>query len=270
MHDALPAHIQTLVDQGALFIINHSGGKDSQAMTIYLRRHIPEAQLRVVHAVLPEVDWDGIKEHIEATAPGIPAHYCSAVKTFFEMVEQRQMWPSPKYRQCTSDLKRGPIDKVIRSLCSPHKRTIIVNCMGMRAAESSARSKLEAFKWQPYENSKGKPTGKSVRASARHPGREWYDWLPIHSWSTAEVFRTIAEAGQQPHWAYQAGMSRLSCCFCIMASKADLQTAAKLRPELFARYVATEHRLDQTMMMPTGGKRLFLDEIVGQAIALAA
>jgi hypothetical protein len=29
------------------------------------------------------------------------------------------MSPSPQYRQCTSDLKRGPVDKFIRSL--PHK-----------------------------------------------------------------------------------------------------------------------------------------------------
>ena len=34
-----------------------------------------------------------------------------AGKTFFDMVEHRQMFPSPKNRQCTSDLKRGPIAK---------------------------------------------------------------------------------------------------------------------------------------------------------------
>jgi 3'-phosphoadenosine 5'-phosphosulfate sulfotransferase (PAPS reductase)/FAD synthetase len=37
-------------------------------------------------------------------------------RTYLEMVEQRGMFPSPQYRQCTSDLKRGPIEKFIRSL----------------------------------------------------------------------------------------------------------------------------------------------------------
>jgi hypothetical protein len=40
---AIPAEIKRLVDAGAMFVINHSGGKDSQAMTLYLERHIPRA-----------------------------------------------------------------------------------------------------------------------------------------------------------------------------------------------------------------------------------
>jgi DNA sulfur modification protein DndC len=81
----------------------------------------------------------------------------------------------------------------------------------------------------------------------------------------AEVFDAIAAAGQKPHWAYAAGMSRLSCCFCIMANRSDLTTAARLQPELYRRYVETERRLDQTMMMPAGGVRRFLPEITGVA-----
>jgi 3'-phosphoadenosine 5'-phosphosulfate sulfotransferase (PAPS reductase)/FAD synthetase len=236
--------IARLIARGATFVINHSGGKDSQAMTLYLRSIIPHDQLVIIHAELPEVDWEGIREHIAATAGDLPVHYCRSVSTFFETVERRGMFPSPKYRQCTSDLKRTPIERTIRRLgCK-----LIVNCMGLRAEESASRAKLETLKLNT-RNSKA--------------GREWYDWLPLHDWSTAKVFATIAAAGQQPHWAYAAGMTRLSCCFCIMASRGDLQTAARLKPDLFRRYVATERRLDQTLMMPQGGQRRFLDEIVG-------
>jgi DNA sulfur modification protein DndC len=241
--------IQTLIDRGALFVINHSGGKDSQAMTLQLRSMIPAAQLVVVHAELPEVDWEGIIEHIRATVGGLPIHTCRAKSTFFETVERRGMFPSPKYRQCTSDLKRTPIERTIRRIAERTGCKLIVNCMGLRAAESSSRAKLDTFKFNA-RNSKA--------------GREWYDWLPIHDWSTEKVFAAIKAAGQTPHWAYQAGMSRLSCCFCIMASKADLATAAALKPALFQRYVATERRLGQTMMMPQGGERRFLDEIVAE------
>ena len=40
------------------------------------------------------------------------------------------------------------------------------------------------------------------------------------------MFHVIAEAGQSPHWTYAAGMSWLSCSFCIVASRADLRRAA--------------------------------------------
>lgn len=246
----LPWQIAELAAAGALFVINHSGGKDSQAMTIRLREVIPADQLVIVHAELPGVDWPGIVEHIEATAGDLPLHLCRAPKTFFQMVERRGMFPSPKYRQCTSDLKRGPIDRTIRQILKARGGRVVVNCLGMRAAESSARAKASTFK-------------RSTRNSVA--GRSWFDWLPIHELTTAEVFATIADAGQVPHPAYAAGMTRLSCCFCIMQSQADLVTAADLAPALLAQYAATERRLGVTMMMPQGGRRRFLDELVADA-----
>lgn len=232
--------IQNLIGRGALFVVNHSGGKDSQAMLIALREVIPAEQLLVIHADLPEVDWPGIAEHIQATAGDLPIITCRATKTFFQMVERRGMFPSPQQRQCTSDLKRGPIEREIRRYLASHPqfRGLVVNCMGLRAAESGPRALLATFK-------------RSTRNSVA--GREWYEWLPIHELSTAEVFSAIARAGQQPHWAYAAGMSRLSCCFCIMGNRADTQTAARLNPELYRRYVETERRIGKTFRMPKDG-----------------
>ena len=51
--------------------------------------------------------------------------------------------------------------------------------------------------------------------------------------------------------AYAAGMSRLSCVFCIMASRADLYTAAQLQPALYRRYVSLEERIGHTLS-PSG------------------
>ena len=229
--------IQALIDQGALFVLNHSGGKDSQAMTIAVRKVVPDRQLLVIHADLPEVDWPNIAEHINATCERLPVIVTRASKTFFEMVEHRKMFPSPQQRQCTSDLKRGPIEREIRRYLAKHPefKNQVVNCMGLRADESNGRKALPEFR-------------KSQRNSVA--GRAWYDWLPIHKLSTAQVFASIADAGQKPHWAYEAGMSRLSCCFCIMSNAQDLRTAARLKPELYAKYVQTERRLGVTMFMP--------------------
>lgn len=64
---------------------------------------------------------------------------------------------------------------------------------------------------------------------------------------TDDVFQTIADAGQLPHWAYDAGMSRLSCSFCIMSSLADLQCAARLRPALLHQYMNLERQIGHTL-----------------------
>lgn len=243
-----PAEVKALVDRGALFVVNHSGGKDSQAMFAYVRKHVPREQVVVVHAILRDVEWDGIVDHIKANID-VPFHSCSARRSLLEMIEERGMFPSPSQRQCTSDLKRGPIEKVIRHLGAK----LIVNCMGMRAEESASRSKLVPLKLSA-RNSKA--------------GREWYDWLPIHDWLIGKVFAEIAAAGQVPHWAYAAGMSRLSCCFCIMSSKADLKVAAGLNPALYERYVRLERSIGQVMLMPSKSRgRQSLEDVVGIKVA---
>lgn len=239
--------IQELIDRGATFFINDSAGKDSQAMKSFLCKVVPHDQLVVIHADLPEVDWEGTWEHVVANTPiTIPVRRVSASKTFFEMVEHRGMFPSPSYRQCTSDLKRQPIEKFIRNWCAERGQKLIVNCMGIRSQESAARSKQTPFRISE-RNSKA--------------GREWYDWLPIFEWGIDEVWAEIESIGQKRHFAYDLGMSRLSCVFCIMSSKKDIQVAAKHNPELYNRYVETEERLGFTLLM-SGTKKNWLKDIV--------
>lgn len=240
-------NIQELIARGALFVVNHSGGKDSQAMFDYVRELVPAPQIMLVHAELPGVEWEGVIDHIRATTQGFELVTVRAGKTLLEMIAARGMFPSPSYRQCTSDLKRDPINKAIRAT----GRKLIVNCMGLRAEESSNRKKQSPFK---------------LNARNSKAGREWYDWLPIHQWTVGQVFARIAAAGQVAHWAYAAGMTRLSCCFCIMASKADLTTAARLNPRLYRTYVDLERSTGQVMLMPSKSKgRLTLEQVTGIA-----
>jgi 3'-phosphoadenosine 5'-phosphosulfate sulfotransferase (PAPS reductase)/FAD synthetase len=248
----IPPEIPDLIRRGALFIVNHSAGKDSQAMMIELRSIVPASQIVVVHAELPEVEWDGSREHIEATCQNFPIYYVMANKTLLGMVEARGMFPSPQYRQCTSDLKRGPITKLIRKLVRETGNSLIVNCIGLRAEESPGRKKQIPFKLD---------TKNSVA------GREWYTWLPIHAMLEWQVFAAIDAAGEKSHWVYEAGMTRKSCSLCIMSSVQDLKTAARLRPALYERYVRLERRIGQTMLMPVNGRRRFLDEVVGIPVA---
>jgi len=45
-----------MIDAGALVVVNHSGGKDSQAMMLELAARVPSSQLLVVHAPLGDVE----------------------------------------------------------------------------------------------------------------------------------------------------------------------------------------------------------------------
>lgn len=244
----LPALSELINDPKTLKVCSHSGGKDSQAMYAFLKKLCPGSDLVVIHAHLGAVEWAGTIEHIENTIE--PQHVLSIVanpnKDFLSMVEARGMWPSAKYRQCTSDLKRGPIRKEIRRICNKHGYTRVLDCMGLRAQESCARAKKKVYTRLKSEcNSK----------------RDWYQWLPIHDWTTEAVFSFIRSAGQQPHWAYGAGMNRLSCRFCIMASKEDLRTSARLNPGHLADIVALEKKIGHTFITPKKGQpAVFLDE----------
>ena len=231
----IPDDISELIERGALVAINHSGGKDSQAMTIRLvEADIPRDQLLIVHAALGEVEWPGTISHIKKTTFGLPLVIARPRRSFFGMVRARGMFPSPRYRQCTSDQKRGPIERELRRYLAANPRFAgrIVSAMGMRAEESAARRTRPVV---------------SLNARNSVAGRIWMDWLPIHGLTRREVFGVIAAARQEPHWAYGCGMSRLSCSFCIMSSLADLQCAARLRPDLLATYMALEDEIGHTL-----------------------
>ena len=234
------------VQMGAIFYISTSGGKDSQAMTILLERWVPAEQRVYVHADLGDVEWHGVQAHIHATLPcqaqlnvvrAIDKH--GNDKTLLSEVERKAAakpdtvpWPSSAMRWCTSDLKRGPIYKFIRNDMKARGALRAINCMGLRAEESTARAKLEPMK---------------LNKMLSKAGRTIYDFMPIHDWSTEEVFAEIHKAGQEAHPAYAGGNERLSCMFCIMGSPNDLRHAARQNPELAARYVEIEERTGHTL-----------------------
>lgn len=234
--------IDRLIADGALFVANHSGGKDSQVQLIRLLDRVPASQLLVVHASLGAMEWPGAMElaRDQAAEAGLPFIVATAAKTLLEMVERRfqtrpevPSWPSASTRQCTSDLKRGPIQREVRRYAKANGFKTIVNCLGLRAQESPGRAKRSVFSRMAISNSV----------------HTWFEWLPVHDLSSTEVFDSIALAGQKPHYAYALGNDRLSCVFCIMASKGDLRNGRVERPELFEQYVDLEQRTGYTMHM---------------------
>jgi 3'-phosphoadenosine 5'-phosphosulfate sulfotransferase (PAPS reductase)/FAD synthetase len=151
---------------------------------------------------------------------------------FLEQVEHRGMWSSQTERLCTSNNKREPANQGITTLAGEArvgKRTPrILQCFGFRSEESPRRRKMRVF-----ENDKRISTGR------KHVDR----WLPIQDWTLGQVWARNKAAGTRHHPAYDQGMARLSCRFCIFAPKHQLMLSAKLNPELFDEYVQLEIKI---------------------------
>lgn len=220
-------------------IVSTSAGKDSQAMMTAVHRAAVEQgvadRLVAVHADLGRVEWEGTAELARQQAEMLGIRF-EIVKRpqgdLLEHIEQRGMFPSSTTRYCTSDHKRGQIAKVLtklsREIDGPCR---FLQCLGFRAEESPARAKRIQF-------------GANVRNSSKT--RQVDDVLPIHDWSTEDVWSEIEASGLPHHRAYDLGMPRLSCVFCIFAPKAALKIAGRANPELLDAYVEVEERIGHT------------------------
>ena len=107
----VPPECRETIRAGALVAVNHSGGKDSQCMTILLSRIVPRGQIVAVHAPLGEVEWPGTVEHIEATLPaGVPLIFAPVAsgKSLLDRVEERGMFPGIRQRWCTGQASPAP------------------------------------------------------------------------------------------------------------------------------------------------------------------
>lgn len=148
------------------------------------------------------------------------------------------MFPSAQHRQCTSDLKRGPIEKYIRGL--PHQVT--VNCMGIRAEESNIRSRLS-------------PLSQNTALTART--RTVYNWLPIFNqtlgdvlaWHWVNAIRLHPVYVPEYHKDGTIGgyLHRFSCRVCIFSTDADLRAIQEHDPEAFDAVSKLEAKIGSTM-----------------------
>lgn len=232
-----------LVRQGALVVVNHSGGKDSQALLIHLVEdlEIPIDQIIVIHADLGPSEWEGTREHAAlcAAAYGLPllvTHALDAsgrLKSIPGVAEQRGKFPDKARRWCTSDFKRGPIRRSVNA----HLRQVawpspfVLNVLGLRAQESRDRARLPGFAFSTDASCPAKPwpTAATTHTAARR--RLVFDWLPLLDNSEDWVFKRIAQAGQKPHDAYRVpGISRLSCTICIFSNEAAIRAAVTHSP----------------------------------------
>ncbi|MDE3103867.1 MAG: phosphoadenosine phosphosulfate reductase family protein [Acidobacteriota bacterium] len=225
------------------FVINHSGGKDSTRMLGFVRACFPNAP---TFAVMADT---GFEHQRPISALDFARFRCAEFnvsltvvrnprRSYLEMVEQRGMFPSAKYRQCTSDLKRGPIEKYIRTL--PFR--LIFNCMGIRSEESPSRSKSRPL---------------SLNASLTTQARTVHNWFPIFEQTLSEVLAWHWKNSIPLHPVYipdfhEDGttggyLRRLSCRLCIFSTDSDLLAIRQQDPEAFHAVSELERKIGFNM-----------------------
>ena len=227
----------------AYIAINSSAGKDSQAMLDYVVELADKAGVRdrlvVVHADLGRVEWEGTRELAEEQAAKYGLRFVVVSREKGDLlcqIEARGMFPDSKARYCTSDQKTSQVHKLFTRLSKegaaagvrPPVR--ILSALGIRAQESPERAKKDQF------------TEGEISTKNQHVDR----WLPIFNWTDDDVWARIRQAGTRHHPAYDLGMSRLSCVFCVFANKRDLLIAAANNPELLDEYVRVEDKIGHT------------------------
>jgi 3'-phosphoadenosine 5'-phosphosulfate sulfotransferase (PAPS reductase)/FAD synthetase len=242
-----------------VILVNTSAGKDSQAMLDYIVELADAEGIRdrivAVHCDLGRVEWAGTAELAAEQA----AHYGVRFELvsrpqgdLLDQIEARGMFPSSTARYCTSDHKTAQVKVLMTRLVaeiqgawraagtlSP-RPVRILNTLGLRAEESPARAKKVAV----------------LRDSASNTKRDVVRWHPILDWTVEQVWARIAAAGTRSHEAYALGMTRLSCAFCVLASRADLQVAAKANRPLLDEYVAVELRIGHRFTMALSAAEL--------------
>jgi 3'-phosphoadenosine 5'-phosphosulfate sulfotransferase (PAPS reductase)/FAD synthetase len=230
-------NIPSQVSEAEVLFINHSAGKDSQAMLAAVHKAGFKGKIVIVHADLGEMEWEPMHHFIESNSFGYEVHVVKPPMDFFQLCKRYNRLPSGLARFCTSDMKTQPIGRFIKKYCRDNGIKSAINCIGIRAEESPARAKKEPFKLS--------------KMSLKRDNIQIWEWYPIFDYKLNDVWNEISSVGQEPHKLYSEGFSRLSCVFCVFGRKEEHQKAAKLRPELFNRMVELEKDLGKSIRLKT-------------------
>lgn len=238
---ATDPRIDAAVADGAWFVFNLSGGKDSGALSWaandYLdRRGHPRARRFAVHADLGRAEWQSTPATVERTAQRLALDLDVVRRSAGDMVarwEQRfangiaryaQLetynligpWSSASLRFCTAELKAQVIGP---HLARKLRGQQIVQVLGIRREEGKSGGRRKDAPVTTIERRYAKPGN-------RH-GTSMLMWNPGVDWLETEVFACHDQHEIPLHEAYTVyGSTRLSCAFCILASLHDLRAAA--------------------------------------------
>ena len=220
-----------------VIFVNHSGGKDSQAMLAKLIKMGLKDKLVILHADLGEMEWEPMHNWIKSISFGLPVSVVRSKLGFFDLCRKYGRIPSGAARFCTSELKTVPCERFMRDYCKKHKITKAVSALGIRAGESKSRKEMI----EKCIKKEGRPIKRKTKLLTI--------WYPISDYTLDEVKKEILQVGQKLHWVYAKGYSRLSCIMCVFGRIGEHKMMAKDRPEIFKNMVELEKELGKTIRL---------------------
>lgn len=231
---ALDPGIDAALAAAAPVYVGVSGGKDSQALAYRVQEHLDatgHAGVRaLIHADLGRIEWRDSAPVCERLAERLGWELLTVRRPAGDMLDRWHSrwaanleryrtlscvklimpWSSASARFCTSEMKAAIIARAIRAR---HPVGPVVSAVGLRREESKARAL--------------RPIAKQDATLSRARGIGW-SWNPIIDWARADVPAYIRERGGVLHKAYRIyGSTRVSCAFCVLASRGDLRAAAR-------------------------------------------
>lgn len=236
--------VERLLAAGCPVAIGVSGGKDSAVTAFATQTYLNEightGPRLLIHSDLGRVEWPqslplcqllaertGMELAVVRRQAGDLmdrwlARWENNVYRYanLELVTLPMPFSSKKLRFCTSELK---VDVICRALTQRFPGQGILSVSGIRREESTERAKAPVCKAQP----------KLERKRLQTYG---YDWHPILNWTLGDVLASHKLYDFPLHEAYVVyGSTRVSCCYCILASLGDLCAGAR-NPENHAIY----------------------------------
>lgn len=185
-----------------------SGGKDSAAMSLWL------TEQGVDHdRVFMDTGWEhpATYEYLRGPlaaklGPITEIRSAKYPGGMVELVRTRGMFPSRVRRMCTQELKVFPMRDYLRAVDAE-----CVNALGIRRAESEARSRLGEWEWSD--------------------GLDCETWRPLLLWSEQDVIDIHRRHGLAPNPLYLQGALRVGCWPCIFARKDEIRMVADTTPD---------------------------------------
>jgi 3'-phosphoadenosine 5'-phosphosulfate sulfotransferase (PAPS reductase)/FAD synthetase len=215
-----------------------SGGKDSTALLLWLREQSIEYT-----AVFCDTGWEHplTYAYIEEINQAILGGRLIRLKNeayrdgFSDLTLKRRVFPMQHARFCTQELKIAPLHAFIET-----QDDDVTLYQGIRADESMWRARQPRRVWE------------------EDAGGYWIE-RPLFDWTTADVFAIAKRHGIEANPLYRMGAGRVGCWPCIYVNQRELKAYLKTTPEIRARLIELEQRLNAAVRAtdPDAGWRGF-------------